>query len=99
MGCMRLVQKKAKGPAKIEIGGHTLRICLCGLSKHKDGICDDSHLVTENEQDDVLYIYDEETLEREEVAVLDDESSDEHDHHKGGCACGGGCGCGHHHHG
>lgn len=76
----RLVVKTAKEPMKIQIGDKSVKICMCGLAKNQP-YCDDSHLATKDEKDDVLYEYDKEGKRIEGCG-----------NEEGGC-CGGGC-CG-----
>ena len=76
----RLVVKTAKEPMKIQIGDKSVKICMCGLSKNQP-YCDDSHMATKDEKDDLIYEYDEKG-KRIEMNEME----------KGGC-CGGGC-CG-----
>lgn len=54
----RLIRHDATGPALIEIGGQTVAICQCGLSKNKP-FCDGSHSKTKGEEAGKLYVYDE----------------------------------------
>lgn len=79
----RYVLHAAQGPSKIKIGDEYVEICRCGLTRDKDGLCDESHHFTINEEQGKIYKYDE-TLNREEFD-LDD---------KGGCCkgtCSGNC--------
>lgn len=71
----RLVQKTAHGP--LRVGDKD--ICMCGLSKNQP-YCDQSHKLTLDEDEDKLYVYDQDG-HKEEVVEGED-----------GC-CGGGC-CG-----
>ena len=52
----RLVKCTEKGPHKIEVGGETQWICMCGLSGNKP-FCDGSHKKTKDEEEGKLYIY------------------------------------------
>lgn len=84
----RLVLHKQTGHSTVFTkSGESIEICRCGLTKDKDGLCDDSHLVTLDEEEGKVYCYDE-NLQREEVAPEDKKG------HCGG-SCGGGCKCGH----
>ncbi len=54
----RLVKHKSQGPAKIEVGDETKYVCMCGLSDNKP-MCDGSHAETQDEEEDELYVYDD----------------------------------------
>ena len=62
----RLVKHTAKGPAKVETTEAPIFVCRCGLSKNEQGLCDGSHKVTQDEQEDKLYIYNQK-LQRVEL--------------------------------
>jgi len=54
----RLVICTEKKPLKFEVNGETIAICQCGLSK-KRPYCDGSHKRARDEDDNKLYVYDE----------------------------------------
>ncbi len=54
----RLVKHDSNGPEKVEVGDESVYICQCGLSDNKP-MCDGSHAKTQDEEDDELYVYDE----------------------------------------
>ncbi len=53
----RLIRHDATAPALIEVGGITVAVCQCGLSRNKP-FCDGSHTKTKGEEPGKLYIYD-----------------------------------------
>jgi CDGSH-type Zn-finger protein len=55
----RLVRHDAKAPAIVKVGDKVIAVCQCGLSKTKP-FCDGSHHGTEDEKENVIYIYDRE---------------------------------------
>ena len=55
----RLIRHDAIGPALIEVGGRTVAVCQCGLSRSKP-FCDGSHARTKGEDPGKVYVYDEE---------------------------------------
>ncbi len=55
---MRLVKFTKKSPEKIEGKEKTIFICQCGLSK-KFPYCDGHHKLTKDEEDESLYVYEE----------------------------------------
>ena len=57
---MRLVKLTKKEPLKIEGKDKNYFICQCGLSK-KFPFCDGHHKKTKDEDENGLYIYDEES--------------------------------------
>lgn len=63
----RLIRHDAMGPALIEVGGVTVEVCQCGLSRDKP-FCDGSHQSVQGEAPGKLYVYDE---DRERVAIED----------------------------
>lgn len=63
----RLIRHDATGPAVIEVGGTTIEICQCGLSRNKP-FCDESHQMVQDEELGQLYVYDS---ERERVTIED----------------------------
>jgi len=54
----RIVTHVEKGPAKVEIGGETKFMCMCGLSKNRP-FCDSSHMQTLDEEDGKMYKYED----------------------------------------
>ena len=52
----RFVIHEEKGPFKISAIEEPAFICMCGLSKNKP-YCDNSHMKTLDEEDEVTYIY------------------------------------------
>ena len=63
----RLIRHDASGPALIEVGGQTIAVCQCGLSRNKP-FCDGSHSKTHGEAAGVIHIYD---AEQRRVALED----------------------------
>lgn len=64
----RRVIKKDKGPKEIKPQDQSVWICMCGLSKNQP-FCDGSHRVTQDEDDNIIYEYDQ-NLNRKEVGKL-----------------------------
>lgn len=55
----RIVKKTAKGPTEVKCEeGKSKWVCMCGLSR-KQPFCDSSHNFTKDEEDSILYEYDE----------------------------------------
>lgn len=54
----RLVKKSDTGPLKIEVGGESKFICMCGLSSNQP-YCDGRHKVTRDEDPAKIYRYDD----------------------------------------
>ena len=63
----RLIRHDATGPALIEVGGITIAVCQCGLSRNKP-FCDGSHEKTRGEVPGKVYLYDE---NRNRVSIED----------------------------
>jgi len=61
----RITINEEKGPQKVEVGGETKWICMCGLTKNKP-FCDGSHKCTSEEEEGKVYKYNEDGT-REEV--------------------------------
>ncbi|BCD68803.1 CDGSH iron-sulfur domain-containing protein [Nitratiruptor sp. YY09-18] len=55
----RLVKMDEEAPLKLETAEKTYFICQCGLSKNKP-FCDGNHKRVKDEEEDKIYIYDEE---------------------------------------
>ena len=54
----RLVKRLRKLPYAVTVGGETKSICGCGLSATLP-FCDGTHKITESEESDKLYWYDD----------------------------------------
>ncbi|HLC51060.1 MAG TPA: CDGSH iron-sulfur domain-containing protein [archaeon] len=65
----RIVKKTDKGPIAIAIGKETKWFCRCDLSRNQP-FCDGSHALTQTEDDDKLYMYDE-NRQRHEVKKVE----------------------------
>ena len=55
----RLVKKEYKGPFEIKVGTQSIWICMCGLSSNQP-FCDESHKKTADEEDNKIYVYENE---------------------------------------
>ncbi len=82
----RLVKITANRP--IMVGD--VKICMCGLSKDKP-FCDESHHLTDNEDESKLYYYGN---GQQEIIAVEEEQDCGSDGHCGNGGCGDG-GCGH----
>jgi CDGSH iron-sulfur domain-containing protein 3 len=54
----RLVKRYRNQPHTVIVGGETLSICGCGLSA-KQPYCDGTHVISESEECEGIYWYDE----------------------------------------
>jgi CDGSH-type Zn-finger protein len=55
----RLVKKEYKGPLEIKAGTKSMWVCMCGLSGNQP-FCDESHKKTAEEEDNKIYVYENE---------------------------------------
>ena len=55
----RLVKKANKRPLEIKVGTKSIRICMCGLGNNQP-FCDESHKKTADEEDNKIYVYENE---------------------------------------
>lgn len=53
----RLVKIEEKAPQEIKVGGESVWVCMCGLTKNKPR-CDGSHHKTKDEEAGKIYAYD-----------------------------------------
>ena len=65
----RLVRHDRTRPYVFQVGGETVAICACGLSKNKPH-CDGTHKIARDESPGGLYVYDEQG-NRTEVTLTD----------------------------
>jgi CDGSH-type Zn-finger protein len=65
----RLVKFHKKEPISIEVGDKKIWICMCGLSDNYP-YCSGKHKFTKDEQEEKLYIYDENYQRMEVEKVL-----------------------------
>jgi CDGSH-type Zn-finger protein len=54
----RIIKSERRRPYLIQIGGQSVAICACGLSKNKP-YCDGTHKITRDEEAGKIYAYDE----------------------------------------
>lgn len=87
----RLVAFKDTEPKEITVGNTTIKICRCGLTRNKDGLCDQTHMIARDENPNATYFYDKD-LNRELVDLIADDELEED-----GCCGNHSCGCGHNH--
>lgn len=85
----RQIIRTQQNPLELEINGEMKRFCMCGLSKNFP-FCDESHLVTQDEMDGVLYVYDE---NNNKIVAYDMNETESEGCCGGGCCGNGGC-CG-----
>lgn len=85
----RQVIKKANSPIDITIGGETVHICACGLTKNEP-YCDEECKKTTDEVADVIYWYDENNNKIGAFESVEEMMGGEGGGCGGGC-CGGGC--------
>ena len=71
----RLTRHEETEPKPIKVGGETVWICRCGLTKNEP-YCDNSHELCKDEDDDFLYEY---TEKGERIALGKKVSSAEDD--------------------
>jgi CDGSH-type Zn-finger protein len=55
----RLVKKEYTGPLEIKAGRKSIWICMYGLSRNQP-FCDESHKKTADEEDNKIYVYENE---------------------------------------
>jgi CDGSH-type Zn-finger protein len=55
----RLVKKENKGPLEVKVGRKSIWICMCGLGNNQP-FCDESHKKTADEEDNKIYVYENE---------------------------------------
>lgn len=88
----RFVVHEANGPVAVkkdDIQGDTVYICRCGLTQNANGLCDSSHKITKDENNN-SYMYRREDGELTRF-LLKEECGDCDD---GDCSCKGNCGSG-----
>jgi len=71
----RIVIKTAQGPYTIKSSDKPVAICMCGLSKNQP-FCDGSHVKTQDEVKEKVYIYSDDESRKEVCGGCSDETGD-----------------------